>query len=69
MTRVGCPCKGAPIPLHAEKASEHMDDKTQAEADMDANDPVLAAIDAELEYLRSRIAYLERRDGVAKGGD
>lgn len=38
MTRVGCPCKGAPIPLHAEKVSESMvpfvnpkDCKAQAE--------------------------------------
>jgi hypothetical protein len=28
------------------------------------NDPVLDAIDAELAYLASKIAYLERRDGI-----
>ena len=28
------------------------------------NDPVLEAIDAELAYLASKIAYLERRDGI-----
>jgi hypothetical protein len=28
------------------------------------DDPVLAEIDAELAYLASKIAYLERRDGI-----
>jgi len=28
------------------------------------NDPVLGAIDEELAYIRSKIAYLERRDGI-----
>ena len=28
------------------------------------SDPVIAEIDAELAYLRSKIEYLERRDGI-----